>query len=95
MYIYTAIVSKGADGGQLDGPWMSMRTSTMVRRATTFAPELIAVSITASAPPLLHSLSFSLALYLYLSPARPHRSAPHRIAISAVTHDVVDTLNQR
>lgn len=50
---------------------MSMGITTMVRRATTFASELIAVSITNSGTTSL-TLSYPLlrALFIYLSPSR-------------------------
>jgi len=90
----TMIVSKDADEGQLDGLWVSIGT-TIVRRATTFAPELIAVSITASIHP--PPLSLSLSLSVLLAHSHCNTAILHRIELptTVVTHDVVDTLNQR
>lgn len=84
-------VYKDADEGQLDGLWVSMGT-TMARRATTFAPELIAVSITTS----IH-LSLPLSLSIPCPFLHTHTATLRRIELptTAVTHDVVDTLNQR
>lgn len=66
----------------------------MVRRATTFAPELIAVSITASGLHLSLPLSLSISR---LCLSRTHTAVLGCIELptTAVTHDVVDTLNQR
>lgn len=99
VYVYMATISKRADGGQLDGSWMSMGNRHNGATCHDLCSELVAVSITDSIHiSLSHPLPLALNhLLCSVSLAQTYRpDAPHRqYHLRGGTHDVADALNQR